>query len=194
MIAAPNASEPAVRRQSWRVATAAFYAILFALLASTVPACSEQSVRPSPSPLPPPPPPPPLASLTIEDLSIVAVEGPCSYYYSEEHRCFRPRFILRETGGASGATIQDAQLEGPDGAAPGFIGGPACPHVKKIRVPPGETSDIYRRDAADPGPDGWCQIWMDLPNGAERRQLDLTIAFTDDAGARRTFRTTVDVP
>jgi hypothetical protein len=169
------------------------------LLASTVPACSEQSVAPSPSPSPSPSPPPspppqqPSASLTIEGLSIVVLEGPCSYTYSEPHRCFRPRFIIRETGGASGATIRDAHLEGPDGAEPGSIGGPACPHVKNIRVPPGETSDVYYRDG-NSGSNDYCYIWGDLLNSAERRQLDLLIAFTDDDGIRRTFSTTLDVP
>ena len=188
MTAASNGHELAVRRRSWQGATAAI--ALCALLA--FPACSEQSVGPSLSPPPPPPPPP--AALTIEDLSLLVQEGPCSYYYSEAHRCVRPLFILRETGGTSGATIQDVLILGPDGADAGLIGGPACPHNKNIRVPPGETSDIFQRDIANPGRDGYCQVWMDVPNRAERPQIELTITFTNDAGVRRTFRTTVDVP
>lgn len=169
--------------------TGAVFVMLAALLTLAETACSEPPLGPTPPPPPPPPLPP--ASLTIEDLSIVALEGPCSYFYSEEHRCFRPSFILRETGGASGATVQNAWLEGPDGAEPGLIGGPACPHNTKIRVPPGGTSDIFHRAA---GGDGYCHIWGDLPNRTERRQLELIIEFTDDDGRRRAFRTTVDVP
>ena len=185
-----NGHELAVRRQSWQGATAAI--ALFALLA--VPACSEQTVWPSLSPPPPPPPPPPPASVAIEDLSILVQEGPCSYYYSEPHRCFRPLFILRETSGTSGATILDLLIEGPDGADPGLIAGPACPHNKQIRVPPGETSDVFQRDIANPGRDGYCNVWMDLPNRAERRQIELTIKVINDAGVRRAIMTTVDVP
>lgn len=184
---ASNGREPTVHRHAWRGGTAAVYVMLLGLLTWAGPSCSEQSVGPSP-------PPPPLASLAIEDFSVFVLEGPCSYYYSEEHRCFRPRFILRETGGASGATLQDVSLLGPDGAEPGLIGGPACPHVKKIRVPPGGTSDIFHRDATNSGPDGYCYLWMDLPNRAEHRQLDLIIGFTSDDGRRHTFTTTVDVP
>ena len=190
MCVAANGHGLAERRQSWRGATAAI--ALFALLA--FPACSEQSVGPSLSPPPPLPPPPPPAALTIEDVSIVVQEGPCSYYYSEPHRCFRPLFVLRETGGMSGATIQAALIAGPDGAEPGFIVGSACPHNRKIRVPPGETSDIFQRDFANPGLDGYCNIWMDLPNSAERRQIELTISFTNDAGVQRAIGATVDVP
>ena len=194
MSAASNGRESAVRGGPWQGATAAIYVILFALITLAGAACSEPSVGPSsPTPKPAPPPPPPPASLTIEDVSFVVQEGPCSYFYSEPHRCFRARFTVRETGGASAATIQDAFLDGPDGAEPGFINGTGCPYRKPIRVPPGTTTDIFQRDAANPGPDGFCNIWYDLLNTAERR-LELLIAFTDDAGARRTFRTTVDVP
>ena len=193
MTAASNGREREVRRRSWQGATAAIYVILLALLTLAGPACSDQSVGPSSPPKPTAPPPPPPASLTIEDLSFVVQEGPCSWFYSEPHRCFRARFIVRETGGASAATIQDAYLEGPDGAEPGFINGTGCPYRKPIRVSPGATSDIFQRDAANPGPDGFCNLWYDLLNTAERR-LELIIAFTDDAGVRRTFRTTVDVP
>ena len=169
--------------------------LLALLTAAAGQACSESPVGPSSPPSAPrPAPPPPSASLTIEDLSIVVLEGPCSYFYSEEHRCFRPRFTLRETGGATGATLQAAHLEGPDGAEPGLIAGPACPYNKKIRVPPGGTSDIFQRDARDAGEDGYCWLWGDLPNRTERRQLDLVIQFSSDDGRVSSLSTAIDVP
>ena len=148
--------------------------------------CSQLPAAPAaPTRIPPPAPlPDPLdattnASVAIEDASaIVHQEGGARFGYEV-------RFLLRETGGHSGATVQKIIVYGPNGSDET---GPGC-WGDSLRVPPGGVLDTFHTDAG--------QYWLAYcspGSGGVVRTPSLTIAvtFSDDGGRVGEVRSKID--
>jgi len=157
--------------------------ILAALVSSLLlhPGCGGPPFAPDPSsepgsgsaaPLPQPALPlQPAASLVIERLT--AMGSPFRNFF-----VYDARFLLRETGGHSGATIKKIQIGGVAGDGDGVTddcwgGG--------LRVPAGGTLDTFFTE------DGryWLSWYYCEPGGASPTQLDtvwVTVTFNDDHG------------
>jgi len=149
---------------------------LFASACTHEVAPTAPSTTPGPAPetIPffvPPVPAPPNASLSIERLSILVGVGagvPGFWY--------EPRFELRETGGTSGATLQNIFVRHPDGG--GDNTGPGC-WRDVIRVPPGGMLDTFLTDEGS----AWLGYCAPVSGGStETPQLAVVVTFTDDAG------------
>ena len=96
---------------------------------------------------------------------------------------YRVAFVLTETGGRSGATIQNVEIAVDDR----FNTGPGC-WRDPLRVPPGGTLDVFANNLQWLG---YC-----APAGASRveaTRLLLTVTFTDDEGREGRASTAVPV-
>ena len=125
----------------------------------------------APSPPPPPPPPPPpqappavSASLAIEDASVIV---------RRNHRgsWSETRFLLRETGGSSGAEILEVTMRDRSGEANSE--GSSC-WRDKLRVPPGGVLDTFYTDA------GW--DWLGYCAPGVPTPVEVIVRFADDDG------------
>jgi len=95
------------------------------------------------------------------------------------------RFALAESGGKSGATIQNVETAVEDR----FNTGPGC-WGDALRVPPGGTLDTFDTDAGEQWL-GYCS-----PNPASRTEasrVSVVVTFTDDDGRRSTVQATTSV-
>lgn len=95
------------------------------------------------------------------------------------------RFALAETGGKSGATIQNIETAIEDR----FNTGPGC-WGDALRVPPGGTLDTFETDAGEK--------WLSYcsPNPASRTEasrVSLVVTFTDDDGRTSTVQAAASV-
>jgi len=100
---------------------------------------------------------------------------------------YRIRFALAETGGKSGATIQNIETAIEDR----FNTGPGC-WGDSLRVPPGGTLDTFDTDA-DAGEKwlGYCA--PDAASRTEATRVSLAVTFTDDAGRSSTVQASTSV-
>ena len=125
---------------------------------------------PSPTPLPPPS-PPTAAAVVIED-AWAGVRWPNDL---DKSFGFGPRFLLRETGGKSGATLLRIVVSGPNGTDetdPGCWG-------PTLRVPPGGTLDTFYTDAGFK----WLLYCAPGTGGSHMvSQVGLSVTFADDEG------------
>ena len=90
---------------------------------------------------------------------------------------YEVRFQLRETGGKSGATVQNVLVLDPDGG--GDNTGPGC-WVTPLRVPPGGTLDAFdTHEGTD-----WLRYCAVVRRGHRTPvlQLQVVVTFTDDQG------------
>src|SRR5262249_15685478 len=142
---------------------------------SPTPAAPSQVSLPSPTPPSRPPATPAettAAQLVIEQQSMKVVYPAVNGYFQYELR-----FLLRETTGKSGATIENLLVG--DGRGGGDNTGPAC-WRETLRVPPGGTLDTFYTEA------GWkwlgyCGIF---PNFRTENppMLYVVVTFKDDDG------------
>ena len=157
-------------------------------------ACSD--VAPSPSKLPPlpsapssspQPPGPPSASLVIEDFSVIVKRssvdsrgGPVEVGWSS----LEVRFLLRETGGNSGATVQSFFLG--DGVGGGAMFDGFC--VSGVRVAPGGVYDTLNTDEGYKSW-GYCApYWGVVKAPVTESPMFLTVTFVDDDGRSGSVR------
>ena len=135
--------------------------------------CNSPSLPPAPSPIPQsatpqPPPPPSSAVVTIESpFAIVSPDG-ARFGYAV-------RFLLRETDGRSGATIERIVVTGPSGSDEA---GPGC-WRDSLRVPPKGELDTFYTDTGARwlgycGPGSGGQTASPL--------LDVVVTYRDDNG------------
>jgi hypothetical protein len=135
-------------------------------------ACDNTSSPSAPLRLPPvPPAPQPVASLVIEQSSLIVRPSTQGEWFSYE-----PRFQLRETSGKSGATIQNLFVGAINGG--GDNTGPVC-WTTVLRVPPGGTLDTFYSD------EGWkwlgyCGVFVGGNSAAGT--VHVVVSFTDDHG------------
>jgi len=150
-----------------------------------LPGCSQGSLSPEgptriplPTPLPTPTPTPgpvpaPIdattnASVAIEDASAIVHPDGARFGYEV-------RFLLRETGGRSGATVQRVVVYGPSGSDET---GPGC-WRDSLRVPPGGVLDTFHTDAGQ----YWLAYCSPGSGGVVRTpSLTITVRFADDDG------------
>ena len=129
-------------------------------------------------------PPPALAGavLTISGLTLEVVrptQPGGTFYYNE-------RFQLTETGGKSGATIQNIQSTVENGNSENT--GTSC-WRQPIRVAPGGTLDTFDT--------GWDQLGYCAPFAASRAEssrVTVIVLFTDDEGRGGSAIATASVP
>ena len=95
------------------------------------------------------------------------------------------RFALAETGGKSGATIQNIETAIEDR----FNTGPGC-WRDTLRVPPGGTLDTFDTDAGEKWL-GYCA--PDAASRTEASRVSLVVTFTDDDGRSSTVQATTSV-
>ena len=95
------------------------------------------------------------------------------------------RFALAETGGKSGATIQNIETAIEDR----FNTGPEC-WRDTLRVPPGGTLDTFDTDAGEKWL-GYCA--PDAASRTEASRVSLVVTFTDDDGRSSTVQATTSV-
>ena len=130
------------------------------------------------TPKPPPPPPdgPTQAAVVIESAYAIVSQPPreSSGYYG-----YGVRFLLRETSGRSGATVERILIYGPSGSDEA---GPGC-WGDQLRVPPGGVLDTFYTDAGalwvlycGPGSGGF----------TPKPSLMIRVTLKDDAGATST--------
>jgi len=166
--------------------TRALITLILLGTAMPLPGCSQLPAAPAsptrihtPAPLPDPLDAITNASVAIEDASaIVRQEGGARFGYEV-------RFLLRETGGHSGATVQKIIVYGPDGSDET---GPGC-WGASLRVPPGGALETFYTDAG--------QYWLAYcapGSGGPVRTPSLTIGvtFTDDDGRVGEVRSNID--
>lgn len=150
--------------------------------------CSQTTSPASPSSVssatftPSPEPPTSAAVLAISGFAATAVstENNGDYKFS-----YPVRFVLAETEGKSGATIQNIETAIEDR----FNTGPAC-WLDTLRVPPGGRLDTFDTDAGEQWL-GYC-----APAAASRTEatrVSLVVTFTDDEGRTSTVQATTTV-
>ena len=135
--------------------------------------CTDSGSTVSSAVLTPPPPPAPMvnAVLAVSNFTLTLVPPTPTnpdYYYNE-------KFLLTETSGKSGATIQNI-LSMAVGTTGGDNTGPIC-WRDAIRVEPGKTNDTF--DA------GWDALGYCAPFTPSRTPLtgaSIIVTFTDDEG------------
>jgi hypothetical protein len=98
---------------------------------------------------------------------------------------YRVRFALAETGGKSGATIQNIETAIEDR----FNTGSGC-WRDTLRVPPGGTLDIFDTD----GGEKWLSYCApDAASRGEANRVSLVVTFTDDDGRSSTVQAIASV-
>ena len=136
----------------------------------------------APTPVPSSPTPPPTSNRSSAS---VAVEDPFAIVFSQGSRFgYAIRFLLRETSGASGATIEDIVIYGPSGSD---LTGQGC-WRDQLRLPAGGALDTFYTDAGaqwlgyrGPGSGGTTASPM----------LEAEITFRDDRGVGGSIRVPV---
>ena len=153
-------------------------------------ACSDRPDGPmltAPSLVQAPAPPGPVATgpskaiLAISGLSITVglnADQPGTFYLNE-------KFTLTETGGTSGATIQDIWSSVAGGESNGT--GPQCWRTP-IRVAPGSTTDAF-----DAGWDGLVWYCAPFAFGRVPSTVTISVSFVDDDGRYGSVETTTIV-
>ena len=139
------------------------------------------SGAPSPTPTPAPTAPASsasLASLAIEDAFAIANVVNGRYVYEV-------RFLLRETGGKSGATVKETVVINPNVLPSGYstysqAQGESC-WIEELRVPPGGMLDIFYTDAGSKWL-SYCWVGVDAPPNVPNLRLE--VHFKDDGGPR----------
>jgi hypothetical protein len=153
---------------------------------SFVAGCSTSPTIPSPTPsvtsTTPSPAPTSAAALSISRFTATAVpttnDGSYKFVYLV-------RFALAETGGKSGATIQNIETAIEDR----FNTGPGC-WRDTLRVPPGGTLDTFDTDAGEK----WLSYCSPDPaSRTEASRVSLVVTFTDDDGRSSTVQATTSV-
>ena len=145
---------------------------------------------PSPPPIPstaptPPTAPPPAFDATLSSASVVIEDAFVRVHSNRNRFDYGVRFLLRETGGRSGATVSGVTIVGPEGSD---ITGPSC-WRETIRVPPGATIDLFHTDA------GQQHLLYCAPTSGgvtSRPNLTVEVSFSDDDGKSSTVATGVE--
>lgn len=157
-----------------KLMTSTWKSTVVALLLAAAGCAESPSVPLAPAPAipvtPPAPPPsgPAAASLAVEDPFVLVTGGGATYVYGV-------RFLLRETSGRSGATIERIVIRGP---AESDETGSTCWRTA-VRVPPGGTLDTFYTDA---GAD-WLLYCSPFNVGhTPAPALGVEITFHDDRG------------
>ena len=146
--------------------------LVCALLANCSP--TPASLTPSPLPAAAAPSVPaslPRASVVIEQLSVLVQRN-----QRGDPFLYEPRFRLRETGGQSGATIQNVAVIGMTGDSDNT--GPSC-WRDTLRVPPGGILETFYTDA---GVNGLSYCAPSSSGATETVVLRVVVTFTDDDG------------
>jgi hypothetical protein len=125
-------------------------------------------------PVPPPPAPSPSATLAVEHASV----------HSDGTSV---RFLLRETSGRSGATIDKVLVVGPNGGFDTYDRG--C-WQDRLRVPPGGTLDTFFADAGVAWLAYCAPRWGD---GTTIPFFRIVVTFLDDDGIVGTAEAVVNV-
>ena len=149
------------------------------LLAGIAAGCGESPVSPGPSNRPSPPAPPPvppepaIASLAIEDPSVILMPTQRPDTFTTQIR-----FLLRETGGNSAATIRSLVVGDGLGGGDWYEG--AC--TDGLRVPSGGLLDTFYTD------EGYKSLGYCAPHygvisvPVKQSPVVLTVTFVDDDG------------
>jgi len=124
------------------------------------------------------------ASIAIEDAFAIGLQGQDTYIYEV-------RFLVRETGGTSGAVVKSVTVENPNLRAGERTSkqfqGESCWQTE-LRVPPGGTLDTFYTDAGSEWL-GYCWVGIDaLPNV---ESLLIEVFFKDDYGYTGSVRATI---
>ena len=150
---------------------------VLSLLAGIAAGCTDSPVTPEPPPVPPPTSPTPgpaSAALAIEDPVVLVRASPVPDRFDVE-----VRFLLRETGLNSGATIEGIYLYDVQGGE--TIGGDC---TKGLRVPPGGVLDTFYSDEGYKSL-GYCAPAMGRINTpTPAHPINVTVTFLDDDGRR----------
>ena len=143
------------------------------LLAGIAAGCADGPVTPGPPPKSPTP-GPTSASLAIEDPLVLVRASPVPDRFDVE-----VRFLLRETGGNSGAAIEAIDLYDIRGVE--TLGGDC---TKGLRVPPGSVVDTFYSDEGYKSL-GYCAPAMGRINTpTPAHPINVTVTFLDDDGRR----------
>jgi hypothetical protein len=110
------------------------------------------------------------ASLAIEALGVVLRFPPINGYWY-----YRATFVLRETSGNGGATIQRVVVTGPDDINDN---GPWCWGDSPIRVQPGRTLDVFHTEAGVNVLGDYCAPYVRAK--AQSFPFNLHVTFKDD--------------
>ena len=130
---------------------------------------------------PPPAAPTSTAVLSVSEFTATSVPtNDGSYKFT-----YLVRFVLSETGGKSGATIQNIETTIDDR----FNTGPGC-WGETLRVPPGGTLDTFDTDA---GAKWLSYCAPDAASRSEASQVSLVVTFTDDDGRSGTVQAATSV-
>lgn len=131
-----------------------------------------------------------VASLALEDA--FAIGGICG-----KDTCgpgagygYEVRFLVRELGGRSGATIKEILVYNPN-HAPGDTSSQAAGEScwrEELRVPPGGTLDTFYTDAGS----RWLSYcYVGIGASTEVSSLSIEVFFVDDSRNRGSVRTTI---
>ena len=149
-------------------------------------ACSDSPVAPAPPPLPsissrsPQPPGPSSASLVIEDFAAIVKRSPIDgrgVPVEDGWFAVEVRFLLRETGGNSGATVESFFLGDGTGGGASFAG--FC--LEGLRVLPGGVYDTLNTDEGYASW-GYCAPYWGVVRAPIKEVMFLTVNFVDDVG------------
>jgi hypothetical protein len=114
------------------------------------------------------------ASLAIEDPFVILHPAWIHGEYDVD-----VRFLLKETGGNSGANIEEIFLRGPRGGE--SIGGPC---TRGLRVPPGGVLDTFYTDESVKTL-SYCSLYLGSIWGPNLdRPVEVSVTFRDDEGRR----------
>ena len=155
---------------------------LGSLLVILTTACSGSPVPPTPTPTPTTTPsagtstPPGIPPVTNPSSAVVAAEDPFAIGHRDGSVFgFAVRFLLRETGGKSGATITRIVVYGPDGSDQT---GQAC-WGPALRVPPLGSLDTFYTDE---GANWLLYCGPGIADKTAAPLLYVIVTFTDDFG------------
>ena len=168
----PRATAPILcrmRPSSRRLSTRSRAAV--AVIAGVLLTGCNSPVSPS---LPPPGAPP--ASLDNPSNALVTIEGAFAYITPQSAWFgYAPRFLLRETSGRSGATVEHIVVSHQSGAD---AAGPSC-WRDALRVPAGGQLDTFHTEAGA----GWLLYCAPGSGGPiSRPELRVIVTFRDDNG------------
>jgi hypothetical protein len=119
------------------------------------------------------------ASLVIEGLSVSLRVAPSDAFLN-----YRVRFLLRETSGNSGATIQRVVVTSADETNDN---GPWCWGDAPIRIQPGSTLDVFQTEAGVKVLGDYCAPYAHA--SGESIPLSVLVTFRDDGGREESVRT-----
>lgn len=147
---------------------------------------AQTSAAPTPTPAAPVIPGPVAASLSIESIIVDVIRFPAMASYPASFG-YEVRFLLRERGGRSGATIRSVSLPGE---IRDFVPGFSCLN-ELLRVPPGGSLDVFYSE------EGVRRLGYCAPSAYgfidPVTHLELLVTFTDDTGRGGEARAVVPV-